>query len=138
MPKAKTPPWIEIRPSRIPGAGSGAFARVDLPAGKRLGEYTGRVLTAQQFDKAEDRRYVWEVEGEDGEVRYLDGRPRRHGNWTRYVNCPRRRSEENVTAVQERGRMYYYAKRTIKSGEELLVWYGRAYGEWLLGKGSLD
>ena len=133
MKKGKQPPYILIKTSQIPEAGLGAFATTALPAGKRLGEYEGRVITPAEYEALEDRRYVWELKQEDAIVAYVDGRPRRKANWTRYVNCPRHKSGENVEATQVGMRMVYFAKRDIEAGEELLVWYGADYGEWLFG-----
>lgn len=133
MKRGKIPPYIEIRPSDIPDAGMGAFAKAPLSAGQRLGPYEGRMLTPAEYEALDDRRYVWELRKDDEPVAYVDGRQRRRANWTRYVNSPRTASEENVTATQVGMRMVYFAKRDIAPGEELLVWYGAEYGEWLFG-----
>lgn len=139
MKANRIPSYIEIAPSSIPGAGQGAFAKVPIPAGKALGEYRGRKLTPEQYQRSRGNLYVWEVRDDhDRPLFYLDaGRPR-HANWTRYVNCPRSRTEENLLVRQDGIRIFFDAKRDIPAGEELLIWYGEAYGEWLLGKASLD
>lgn len=138
MKKGKIPPYIQIKPSLIPDAGMGAFAAAPLAAGQRLGHYEGRLITPAEYEALEDRRYVWELKRDDEPFAYVDGRPRRKANWTRYVNCPRYRSEENVEATQVGMKMVYFAKRDIAPGEELLVWYGAEYGEWLFGKRELE
>lgn len=135
---SKIPLWIEIKKSTIPGAGMGAFTQVTLRKGARLGEYLGRRIAPEEYERMDDNRYVFEVKVEDEVVEYIDGRQRRTSNWTRYVNCARTQAEENLLALQEGRRIFYHAKRAISPGEELLVWYGPAYGEWLLGKTEPD
>ena len=44
------PELVEVRPSLIPGAGQGLFAKVDLPIGTYLGDYTGRYITPDETD----------------------------------------------------------------------------------------
>jgi SET domain-containing protein len=138
MKANRIPPWAEIGPSQIPGAGLGVFAKLPIPAGRLLGEYRGRRLTPEQYRRLKDNPYVWEVRDDrDDPIFYLDAARPRHANWTRYVNCPRTRDEENLAVRQESLRIYFDAKRDISAGEELLIWYGAAYGEWL-GIPSLD
>ena len=42
-------------------------------------------------------------------------------NWMRYVNCARAEEEQNVTAYQYQGEIYYRAHRPIPAGAEILV-----------------
>ncbi len=49
----------------------------------------------------------------------------------RYVNCARFNGEQNLMAFQYCRAIYYRTSRVIKTGEELLVWYGDEYGEEL-------
>ena len=37
----------------------------------------------------------------------------------RYVNCPIRKEDENLIAVQFNGELYYQTKRDVKAGEEV-------------------
>ena len=134
----KLPTWLAIKQSGIPGAGLGIFTQVDIKKGMRIGEYTGRHLTPKQYEQTGDHVYAWELKEKNVPVLYIDGRHPKYANWTRFVNCPRSRVEENVAPMQIDLRMYYYAKRRIQAGEELLIWYGSTYGKWLLGKTRLD
>ena len=139
MKANRIPPWIEIAPSHIRGAGTGAFTRIELAQGRTLGEYRGRHLSPEQYRRHNGNPYIWEVRDEhDVPILYLDAARPRHANWTRYVNCPRSQAEENLEVRQEGMCVYYIAKRNIRAGEELLIWYGSDYGEWLLGKSSLE
>jgi hypothetical protein len=47
------PEMVEIRPSLIPGAGDGLFARIDIPEGTYLGFYRGEKLTPHASAKLE-------------------------------------------------------------------------------------
>ena len=49
----------------------------------------------------------------------------------RYVNCARKESEQNLIAFQHGGQVLYRCCRPVRSGEELLVWYGDDYAKEL-------
>lgn len=50
-------------------------------------------------------------------------------NWMRFVNCARNEDEQNLTAFQFVGEIYYKTLRPVTRGEELLVWYGEEYAK---------
>ena len=58
---------------------------------------------------------------------YIDGKDEKLSSWPRYVNCARHEGEQNVTAYQYLGNIYYRSYKLIKAGTELLVWYGENY-----------
>lgn len=63
----------------------------------------------------------------DGKLsHYIDGTTDPE-NWMKFVNCARQSSEQNLSLVQQNTQLYYEACRDIYCGEELLVWYGKAY-----------
>lgn len=47
------------------------------------------------------------------------------------VKCARFPEEQNLTAVQCEGQIYYEACKEIRAGQELLVWYGDCYVQFL-------
>ena len=47
----------------------------------------------------------------------------------RYVNCARGPKEQNLTAFQYKGQVYYRTTKVIPSGTELLVWRDDNYGK---------
>jgi hypothetical protein len=49
---------VEVRPSRIPGAGNGLFALRNFKKGEVVCEYVGKVLTFLQMLKATDKTYM--------------------------------------------------------------------------------
>ncbi len=48
-----------------------------------------------------------------------------------YVNCARFAQEQNLIAVQSEGDIYYEVCKDIAQGQELLVWYGDSYLQFL-------
>ena len=50
-------------------------------------------------------------------------------NWMRFVNCARCEDEQNLTAFQFMGEIYYKTLRPVSRGDELLVWYGEEYAK---------
>ena len=60
---------------------------------------------------------------------YVDGGKVESSNWLRYINCSRKRSEENVMEIQCYDKPYYMTRKDIYPGQELLVYYGDNYAE---------
>lgn len=52
---------LQVKTSTIPNAGKGLFATVDIPKRTKLGEYKGKRLSEQQFQRTTDTSYVWKV-----------------------------------------------------------------------------
>lgn len=130
---------IQVKRSIIKDAGKGVFATRNINKHECLGEYKGVLMSADQYNKCQpDHTYIWQlVTDKDEIVAYIDAKDIKKSNWTRYVNCPFKKSQDNVEPIQKYFKMYYYAKRNIKKGEELFVWYGPDYGEELTGKREL-
>lgn len=54
-----------------------------------------------------------------------------HNQWMIYVNCARFAQEQNLIAVQCEGEIFYEVCKDIAQGQELLVWYGDSYLQFL-------
>lgn len=61
---------------------------------------------------------------------FVDGRAG-SGNWMSLVKCARFPDEQNLIAVQAQGQIFYEACKEIRPGQELLVWYGDCYMQFL-------
>lgn len=109
-----TSEYVKVRRSRT---GLGLFALRDIPAGRRLVEYLGTVITDEEADR-KGGKYLFDL----GDGRTLDGRTR--DNPARYVNhsC-RPNAEARVTGR----RVWVWSLRRIAAGEELTIDYGPAY-----------
>ena len=116
---------IEIRPSNIPNAGNGVFAKQDIKSGDMLGYYRGEALTDDQFNKRfKDKEYgAYVLTVKNGTIN-VDAEKRGH-NWVSRVNTPRGTTMKTNIWWDDNGRVF--AKRNIKAGEELFVSYGAAY-----------
>ncbi len=69
---------------------------------------------------------------ENNRILYLiDAEDIKTSNWMRYVNCSRGRHEENLEAIQCSRGIYYKTRKTIKPGQELLVYYGDKFARAL-------
>ena len=129
---------MRVAKSTVKNAGKGVFATRDYKRNEFLGIYKGVTMTPKEFMRYNDAEYAWELLDEDDDViAYVDARDPKRSNWTRFVNCPSKKSQENVKPVQKGFEMHYYAKRDIKKGEELFVWYGPEYAKQLLGISKL-
>jgi len=151
LPKSKINPAVRIAPSSIPNAGMGVFATRDIKKGEVLDEYVGKFLTPEQYAKKRSHKnYIWELMTPSDEViAYIDSGNKKYSNWTRFVNTPSKKSEANMINIQMNATseeskdknkatynptgtaVFYCAKKDIKKGEELLIWYGEEYAKYL-------
>ncbi len=126
MPKKKKfendHPLVIFKKSPIHGWGG--FARKEIKKGKRIIEYVGEKLTKEAAEQAlEDQNcYVFTVNDDfdlDGSV---DWNPARFINHSCKPNC-----ESDV----KKDRVWIYATKRIKKGEELAYNYGHDIDDYL-------
>jgi hypothetical protein len=120
-----TPDQYTITTSTIPNAGNGAFANIFLPKGSVLGNYKGKRLSSQQYNRLRDQSYVWELSSRHGPI-YIDGKNPKLSNWLRFLNDSRDR-RVNVEPYQSHGNIFYRTIKNIKPGEEMFISYGDDY-----------
>lgn len=122
----------EIRKSPIHG--NGVFAARDIKNGERIMEYLGEKISKEESNRRGLEReefakktgdgavYIFELDDEwdiDGNFEYNDARLINHACRT------------NSESVSEDGRIYIYATRDIKKGEEILYNYGYAFEHFM-------
>lgn len=133
------PYFLSIKYSKIPNAGLGLFADSDIPQGTFLGNYMGEV----HRNKAEcpNNDYIFNTESF-----MIDGLDVTKSNFARFMNCCYNNDVENVSVIKYvnpgkscvftkatgetvdiNNYVFFYAKRNILSGEELLYNYGVDY-----------
>jgi SET domain-containing protein len=112
-------PLVAFKTSPIDG--TGGFARVDLRRGKRIIEYIGpRLSTAEgQIELDQHNAYIFTLD----EVSVIDGSVA--WNLARFLNHS---CEPNCESGIVRNRLWLYALRAIKAGEELTYNYGHGLG----------
>jgi len=120
MPKTSTTPLYAVRNSRIHGRG--VFAARKIPAGTQIIEYGGERITWKEANRRENMKpadcyHTFFFSLESGRV--IDGGS--DGTDARWINHS---CEPNCEAREEDGRVYIYALRDIKRGEELNYDYG--------------
>src|ERR687889_17250 len=102
---------------RRAATGLGLFTLKNIPAGRRIIEYVGPVVTAEEGERRRGK-YFFEID----ENYAIDGSPR--ANTARYINhCCRPNAEAFVTGK----RIWVWSKRAIRAGEEITLNYGKAY-----------
>jgi hypothetical protein len=112
---------LEVHRAR---AGLGLFAAQPIAKGACVIEYTGKLLTDEEYEVSSSR-YLFDVGG--GKV--LDGSPR--SNRARYINHS---CVPNCEPDLHKGRVYIFALRDIAPGEELAYNYGEEYFDEFLGE----
>jgi len=102
---------------RRAATGLGLFTLRGIAAGKRIIEYTGPIVTAEEVARRRGR-YFFEID-----ERYaVDGSPRT--NRARYINHSCR---PNAEAFVTGRRVWVWSKEAIEAGAEVTLDYGKAY-----------
>lgn len=112
--KLKLDPKLEIKPSPIEGCG--CFARVHIPRGKKIAEYTGEKISNSEARRRAGRRRLRICEVNDRWS--LDGS--RGGNGTHYINHS---CEPNSYMKIIYDHILVLALRDIRPGEEVTIDY---------------
>ena len=126
---------LQVKTSTIPNAGKGLFATVDIPKRTKLGEYKGKRLSEQQFQRTADTSYVWKVSSRRGNNTrgnntYVDARRKVANNPLRYVNgaiSKRQKKKVNVEMYQYGQKVFYRTTKKVPAGTELIIDYGDEY-----------
>ena len=105
---------LEVRPSPIHR--HGVFADEEIPAKRRVIEYTGEHITEEQANRRSARKHIYFFSLSKGGM--LDGAV--GGSGAEFINHS---CEPNVIAREDRGHIWYSSLRRIYPGEELLVDY---------------
>ncbi len=103
---------------RRTATGLGLFALEPIPAGKRIIEYTGPLVSNEEVEKRKTGKYFFSLNTKWS----LDGSPRT--NTARYINHSCR---PNAEAFVSGHRVWIWSKRAIKAGEEITYHYGAEY-----------
>lgn len=102
---------------RRAATGLGLFALRDIKAGRRIIQYVGPVVTAEEVARRRGR-YFFEID----EHYAIDGSAR--SNTARYINHS---CAPNAEAFITGRRIWVWSKKDIKAGEEVTLDYGEAY-----------
>ena len=121
-----------VRAARSGIHGRGVYARVAIPDGTRIIEYTGERITKAEAERREAQRAERERRGGDGSIyifelnqRY-DLDVRRRSNLARLINHS---CAPNCRAEVVRGRIWIVARTDIPAGAELTFDYGFSLAE---------
>lgn len=110
----RTPKYVVKRSA----TGLGLFAAALIPAGRRIIEYTGKLITNEEVERRKYGKYFFGLDDKYS----IDGSAR--SNLARYVNHSCR---PNADAFVSGRRIWIWSKREIKPGEEITYNYGKEY-----------
>ena len=128
---------LKIAPSTIQGAGMGVYAVDEIPKDAK-GHYKG-VKKSMARGNVYYSWIIYEYDTKTGnsitnkELFLLDASNKKNSNWTRYVNCGLKKRDNNMDSIQKFDKIYYFAKKKIKQGQELFIDYGSGYRKTNLG-----
>jgi hypothetical protein len=120
--------YLQVKRSKIPGAGKGLFTKQFIEKGTRIVEYKGRITTWKNVLAGKHfNGYVYFINRN-----HVIDAMRRKTAVARYANDARGHSKtkgvsNNSEFVVENKRVFIYAKKDILKGEEILVSYGSEY-----------
>ena len=117
MTKSEMQKLLRVKKSSVEGAGKGVFAKVDLPKGARVAEYTGVVCRDEDYAYDNEGDYV--ILFSIGKGRVIDPRKGNAGV-AHFINHS---CEPNCHAFQEGDRIFIETLRRMKAGEELFYNY---------------
>uniref|UniRef100_A0A8C3J387 PR/SET domain 14 n=1 Tax=Calidris pygmaea TaxID=425635 RepID=A0A8C3J387_9CHAR len=120
-------------PPASPGKGVpglGVFCTDPIPKGVRFGPFQGKVVNTSEIKTYDDNSLMWEIFEYGRLSHFIDGKGAA-GNWMSLVNCARFPEEQNLTAIQCQGQIFYESCKEILPKQELLVWYGDCYVQFL-------
>ena len=120
---------VEIKKSIIPEAGLGVIATKFIHKGTVLGYYKGEILNKREYEKLDNKSYVFEIDLKDRTI-YIDAQNPKKSNWTRYINGARTKKQRkliNIETFQQGATIYFETTRDVYPGDELLYSYGRHY-----------
>jgi len=123
---------LEIKPSMIPGAGQGVFARIDIPKGVHVMEYKGLLKKSSIIhdpDAHNHHQYCFEWSSRC----CVDATSKRHGGKGRYVNDThgtKLRANLTWNTCKTKKKVYMTSTRKIRRGSELFIHYGDDYWEY--------
>jgi uncharacterized protein len=117
-----------VKRSTLKGAGKGLFTRKDIPRGRKIVEYKGRISTWKEVDARKGfNGYIYYVT----RSHVIDARTTKEA-LARYANDAKGLSKtdsitNNCTYIIEGLKVYIKAMRNIPAGSELFVGYGKEY-----------
>ena len=120
--------YLQIKKSQLPRAGKGLFTRIDIPKGKRVVEYKGKLRLWKD---------VKHLDGYNGYLMYIsrnaviDAQPalKTFGRYANDANGFGKNPglKNNCEYVSEGTKCYIESLRLIKKSEEILVGYGKDF-----------
>jgi len=124
MPFAKPRPTTHTFKVKRSIAGLGLFAATPIKRGDFVIEYWGTIISDEEADQKEGK-YLFDIADTPWTI---NGTTR--ANTARYINHS---CKPNCEAILESKRVFIYATRAIKPGEELCYDYGKEYFDDMIG-----
>ncbi|XP_048581282.1 uncharacterized protein LOC5518712 [Nematostella vectensis] len=124
---ASLPDGLLMKESTIPEVEMGVFAARIIQKRVMFGPFQGKRVLPQQLISGQNLTFAWDLLQSGLATSVLDATEESRSNWMRYVTYARDKREQNLTAFQFCGEIYYRTFRTIYPGEELLVWFEDEY-----------
>ncbi|MCX6199702.1 MAG: SET domain-containing protein-lysine N-methyltransferase [Bacteroidetes bacterium] len=118
---------VNLGESRITGAGTGLFAAEDIKRGYLIVNVIGPRFSVAQIEETESANdYLLEINDGSGDCIEVQGEARYANDAKGRTTTPGMVNNAQFCSADDHS-MYLEATRSIKSGEEILVNYGKGY-----------
>ena len=124
--------YLKVKRSAIPGTGKGLFTTVDIPKGKIITEYKGKITTWNNVAHDEGKNlYIYYVSR--NHVIDAKGNKDAFAHFANDANGPTRVKgmNNNSEYVIKNKRVFIVATKNIPAKAEVLVGYGKEYWDTL-------
>ncbi|KAH3749527.1 hypothetical protein DPMN_184025, partial [Dreissena polymorpha] len=103
------PDCLEIKTSKIAGAGLGVFSKEELESRIMFGPYRGDITDDHKSG------YCWQGKiYKDGKgSHFVDAQNKANSNWMRYVNCAMTEADRNLVGLQYKGDIFYCTLKPV-------------------------
>ncbi|KFP91229.1 PR domain zinc finger protein 14, partial [Apaloderma vittatum] len=95
----------------------GVFCTETIAKGVRFGPFQGKVVNTSEIKTYDDNSLMWEIFEYGRLSHFIDGKGA-SGNWMSLVNCARFPEEQNLTAIQCQGQIFYETCKEISPKQE--------------------
>ena len=130
---------VEVKRSRLPGAGNGLFAKRFIPKGMLIVEYKGRITTWKDVEHHEGSNgYIYYVKRN-----HVIDASRTRSALARYANDARGLGRvkglyNNAEYVEVGHKVFIKSTKDIEAGEEIFVAYGKEYWDAIRHNRKID
>ena len=114
-----------VKQSQIKDSGKGLFTDKSFKKGDKIVEFVGKILTNKQVDKLSDKQKEYLIELGKNKTLFVAGCKASYTNDASFGKTKFKNNSEIM--IDEEGKVYLSATKTINAGDEIFTFYGKEY-----------